>query len=240
MLEVRNLSVTYGKHLALTEVSLDIARGEMVAVLGANGAGKSSLLGSAGGRVRPSGGSIRFKGEDLLSMAPHRRVEEGIAIVPEGRGIFPALTVEENLSLGANPVRARAEAAQKRDEIFRLFPKLEERRKQLAGTMSGGEQQMVAIARALMSNPELLLLDEPSLGLAPIVVQEVFVALERIRDSGMTIMIVEQNARATLKLANRAYLIEAGRIIGSGAASDLRSNPAVIQAFLGGPASKTD
>lgn len=234
MLEIRNLSVTYGKHLALSQVSLEIAKGEMVAVLGANGAGKSSLLGSAGGRVKPSGGTIRFRGQDLLAMPPHRRVEEGIAMVPEGRGIFPGLTVEENLTLGANPVRARTGARAKREEILQLFPKLEERRKQLAGTMSGGEQQMVAIGRALMSNPDLLLMDEPSLGLAPIVVQEVFAALERIRDSGMTIMLVEQNARATLKLANRAYLIEAGRIIGSGAAADLRNDPAVIQAFLGG------
>lgn len=236
MLEVRDLTVTYGKHVALGGVSLEVQAGEMVAILGANGAGKSSLLGAVGGRVRPSGGTIRYQGEDLLALPQHAGVEHGIALVPEGRGIFPGLSVADNLALGARPARARSRAATARDEVFALFPKLAERQRQIVGTMSGGEQQMVAIGRALMSAPELLLLDEPSLGLAPIVVQEVFAALARVRETGLTIVIVEQNARATLALATRAYLIEAGRITGSGPSETLRTDPAVVRAFLGGAA----
>jgi len=234
MLEIENLSITYGKHMALEKVSARVDEGHMVAVLGANGAGKSSLLGAIGGRVKPASGMIRFRGADLLALKAHERVEAGIAMVPEGRGIFPPLTVAENLALGANPVRARKGQAARLDEVFDLFPKLRDRRAQIAGTMSGGEQQMVAIGRALMSNPDLLLLDEPSLGLAPIVVQEVFATLARVRQSGLTVMIVEQNARAALRLADHAYLLEAGRITGSGRAADLRNDPAVAQAFLGG------
>ena len=234
MLEVAGLTIRYGKHTALDAVSLSVATGEMVAILGANGAGKSSLLGAIGGRVRPVAGTIRYQGEDLLALKPHALVERGIALVPEGRGIFPGLTVAENLTLGANPERARANADRARADVLALFPKLAERQRQIVGTMSGGEQQMVAIARALMSAPDLLLLDEPSLGLAPIVVQEVFAALRRIRETGLTLVIVEQNARATLALADRAYLIEAGRITGAGPAETLRTDPAVVRAFLGG------
>jgi len=236
MLDVRDLTIRYGKHVALQDASLSVSKGDMVAILGANGAGKSSLLGAIGGRVRPSGGEIVYKGENLLALKPHELVENGIALVPEGRGIFPGLTVSDNLALGANPVWARKDSATTREEVFALFPKLAERRSQIAGTMSGGEQQMVAIGRALMSQPELLLLDEPSLGLAPIVVQEVFNALGRIRTTGLTILIVEQNARATLDLADHAYLLEAGRISGSGPAETLRNDPAVVRAFLGGAA----
>ncbi|SNT30178.1 aldehyde dehydrogenase family protein [Tropicimonas sediminicola] len=236
MLEVEALTVAFGKHVALDGVSIRVEPGEMVAILGANGAGKSSLLGAVGGRVRPSAGAIRYRGADLLALPQHALVEEGIALVPEGRGIFPGLSVAENLALGARPSRARDKAAATREQIFALFPKLAERLGQVAGTMSGGEQQMVAIGRALMSAPDLLLLDEPSLGLAPIVVQEVFAALARIRETGLTIVIVEQNARATLALADRAYLIEAGRITGSGPAETLRTDPAVVRAFLGGTA----
>ena len=234
MLEVKELTISYGKHVALNGVSIRVDKGEMVAILGANGAGKSSLLGAIGGRVKPARGTIRYQDHDLLSVPQHALVEQGIALVPEGRGIFPGLSVADNLMLGAHPTHARARAAQSRDEVFALFPKLAERQRQLAGTMSGGEQQMVAIGRALMSAPDLLLLDEPSLGLAPIVTQEVFAALERIRATGLTIVIVEQNARATLALADRAYLIEAGQISGSGFAADLRTDPAVVRAFLGG------
>ncbi|WP_172327444.1 ABC transporter ATP-binding protein [Mangrovicoccus sp. HB161399] len=234
MLEIRGLTVAYGKHVALEDASLDVEQGRMVAILGANGAGKSSLLGAIGGRVVPVSGSIRYRGRPLLGMAQHRLVEEGIALVPEGRGIFPALRVEENLRLGAFPARARQCAAERMEEVFALFPKLAERRRQIAGTMSGGEQQMVAIGRALMSKPDLLLLDEPSLGLAPIVTREVFAALARIRATGLTILIVEQNARATLELADHAYLVAAGRIAGSGPAERIKSDPAVIRAFLGG------
>ncbi|MCB1395104.1 MAG: ABC transporter ATP-binding protein [Rhodobacter sp.] len=234
MLEIKDLTLRYGKHTALDGVSAEVGKGEMVAILGANGAGKSSLLGAVGGRVRPASGSIRYQDQDLLALPQHLLVEHGIALVPEGRGIFPAMTVEDNLSLGALPRRAQAGAAARRDEVFGLFPKLAQRRGQIAGTMSGGEQQMVAIGRALMSAPDLLLLDEPSLGLAPIVAQELFAALGRIRAGGLTIMIVEQNAAATLALADRAYLLEAGRIIGAGAAEALRNDPAVAAAFLGG------
>ena len=211
----------------------------MVAILGANGAGKSSLLGAVCGRVPPSGGDILYRGKSLLNMPAHRLVEDGISVVPEGRGIFPAMTVADNLALGALPRRANAAMKARLDDIFSLFPKLEQRRNQIAGSMSGGEQQMVAIGRALMSNPDLLLLDEPSLGLAPIVVKEVFAALSRIRSSGLTILIVEQNARATLDLADFAYLMEVGRISGSGPASQIKSDPAVIRAFLGGTLAET-
>ncbi|MBO6867475.1 branched-chain amino acid transport system ATP-binding protein [Thalassococcus halodurans] len=237
MLNVRNLTVSYGRHVALDGVSIEVTDHEMVAILGANGAGKSSLLNAIGGRVRIGSGTMDYHGLDLTKCSPHELVENGIALVPEGRGIFPGLSVAENLLLGANPKRARAKVDQLQEEVFALFPKLAERRTQIAGTMSGGEQQMVAIGRALMSSPDLLLLDEPSLGLAPIVVQEVFAALKGIRDKGLTIVIVEQNARATLALADRAYLIESGRIIGSGKAEDLKNDPQVVRAFLGGAVS---
>ena len=239
MLEVNDLTVTYGKHVALDAVSIEVKAGEMVAILGANGAGKSSLLGAVGGRVKPAAGMIRFHGQDLLALPQHALVDQGIALVPEGRGIFPGLSVAENLALGGRPAHAVGGARERQDTVFTLFPKLAERRRQIAGTMSGGEQQMVAIGRALMSAPQLLLLDEPSLGLAPIVVQEVFAALARIRTTGLTIVIVEQNARATLALADRAYLIEAGRITGSGPADTLRTDPAVVRAFLGGAPAAT-
>ena len=234
MLEIRDISVAYGKHVAIDTVSLDVKKGEMVAILGANGAGKSSLLGAIGGRVKPASGHITYEGKDVLAFKPHEVVEQGIVMVPEGRGIFPQLSVAENLRLGALPERARKDAGQNLELVETLFPRLAERRAQIAGTMSGGEQQMVAIGRALMSAPKLLLLDEPSLGLAPIVAQEVFAALGKIRETGLTILIVEQNARATLALADRAYLIETGSITGSGAAAELRNDPAVIRAFLGG------
>lgn len=239
MLELKDLTVAYGKHVALDRASLRVERGSMVAILGANGAGKSSLLGAIGGRIRPLSGEILYQGRSLLDLPAHRLVEEGIALVPEGRGIFPGLSVEDNLRLGAIPRRASAGAKARMDEVFALFPKLEQRRNQIAGTMSGGEQQMVAIGRALMSNPDLLLLDEPSLGLAPIVVKEVFAALSRIRATGLTILIVEQNARATLELADFAYLVEVGRISGSGPAAQIKSDPAVIRAFLGGSLAET-
>ncbi|MFT6676126.1 MAG: branched-chain amino acid transport system ATP-binding protein [Sulfitobacter sp.] len=234
MLEVENLTVAYGKHIALDNASISVQAGQMVAILGANGAGKSSLLGAIGGRVRPQSGAIRYNSQSLLDMPAHKLAEHGLALVPEGRGIFPGLSVEENLRLGAIPKRAREGAPETLAEVFNLFPKLAERRSQIAGTMSGGEQQMVAIGRALMSNPEILLLDEPSLGLAPIVVKEVFSALTRIRAKGLTIVIVEQNARATLALADYVYLVEVGRITGSGPAKEIKSNPSVERAFLGG------
>lgn len=239
MLEISNLTISYGKHVALDNVSLNVESGQMVAILGANGAGKSSLLGAVGGRVAPLSGEIKYRGLSLLDLPAHQLVEKGIALVPEGRGIFPTLSVIENLKLGAIPKRAHDGAQAREDRIFDLFPKLAQRRNQIAGSMSGGEQQMVAIGRALMSNPDLLLLDEPSLGLAPIVVKEVFAALSRIQSTGLTLVIVEQNARATLELADYAFLMEVGQISGEGPAKQIKSDPAVVQAFLGGAEKNT-
>ena len=234
MLKLDSLTIRYGKHLALDGVTVTVGAGECVALLGANGAGKSSLLKAVGGLVRPESGEVTLGHVVLSSLPAHRIVTEGVALVPEGRGIFPRLSVEENLVLGANPARARKGEAAQRDRVFDLFPKLAERRRQIAGTMSGGEQQMVAIARALMSNPDYLLLDEPSLGLAPIVTKELFVALGRIRQTGLSILLVEQNVRESLKLADRGYLLEAGRIVGQGPADQLAEDTAVQHAFLGG------
>jgi len=234
MLEISSLSLSYGQHLALNDVSLSVGKGETIVILGANGAGKSSLLKAVAGMVKSAPGSkIMFNGEALTGHPAHEIVGMGIALVPEGRGVFPELTVEENLLLGANPARARAGEKERRARVFELFPKLAERRKQRVGTMSGGEQQMVAIGRALMSAPELLLLDEPSLGLAPIVVGELFNALRRIQDTGVGLLIVEQNVKASLAVADRGYLMEAGRIVGQGTAKDLMNDKAVQRAFLG-------
>jgi branched-chain amino acid transport system ATP-binding protein len=234
MLEARHLSVRYGKHLALDDVSVRVERGECVVILGANGAGKSSLLRGLTTMVPLSGpGRISFFDRDLTKVPSHQVVEHGIAHVPEGRGVFTEMTVDENLWLGTNPMRARDGATARRQEILALFPRLGERLTQVVGTMSGGEQQMVAIARALMSKPDLLLLDEPSLGLAPIVVGELFQALRRIRDGGISILIVEQNVKASLSIASRGYLLEAGRIVGENSAEGLMGDAAVRQAFLG-------
>lgn len=235
MLEVKGLSVAYGQHRALEGAALRVGRGEIVVILGANGAGKSTLLkaisGICEGRVA---GSITLQGTELVGMAPHRIVEEGIALVPEGRGVFGDLTVAENLALGSHPARARDEVQGNMDRVLRLFPKLAERRGQVVRTMSGGEQQMVAIGRAMMSNPALLTLDEPSLGLSPLLSKELFAALKLVRDAGIGILLVEQNARASLAIADRGYLIENGRILQEGRADALRSDPAVQAAYLGG------
>lgn len=234
MLSLENLSVGYGKHMALQSVNLTVDPGETVVILGANGAGKSSLLKAIGGLVPTGKGTdVRFNGNSLTGLAAHKIPERGIALVPEGRGIFPALTVEENLLLGAHCKRAHARETEQQAFIMELFPRLAERRKQIAGTMSGGEQQMVAIGRALMSNPDLLMLDEPSLGLAPVVVGELFEALAKIRDAGVALLLVEQNVKISLELASRGYLLEVGRIVGEGAANDLKNDPAVQEAFLG-------
>jgi acyl-CoA reductase-like NAD-dependent aldehyde dehydrogenase/ABC-type branched-subunit amino acid transport system ATPase component len=234
MLEVRGLSASYGKHSALSGVDLDVKPGEIVVMLGANGAGKSTLLKSIAGLVQPQSGSrVTFDGQDLLALPPHEIVETGIALVPEGRGIFADLTVRENLELGAFARRARAGEAESLARIKSLFPRLAERGPQLARTMSGGEQQMVAIGRALMSAPKLLLLDEPSLGLSPLMCGELFQALARIRDTGVGILLVEQNAKQGLNIADRGYLIETGRIVGQGSAAQLRDDPAVQRAYLG-------
>ena len=234
MLEVAALSHFYGKHQALADVTLDIASGEIVAILGANGAGKSTLLKGIAGLVTPAPGArIRFEGADLAALASHQIVERGIALVPEGRGVFGELTVAENLQLGAYPARARAGETERLARVLALFPRLTERMTQAVRTMSGGEQQMVAIGRALMSNPVLLLLDEPSLGLSPLLSREVFRAMTQIRDSGVSVLLVEQNARASLDIANRVYLIESGRNAGTGSANDMKNNPDIQRAYLG-------
>jgi len=237
MLETRNLSLRYGRHLALNDVSIRIAEGETVVILGANGAGKSSLLKAISGLARAEKGSVvLLDGQSILGTRPHLIPEAGIALVPEGRGVFGDLSVEENLALGANPKRARASEADRNGLIYDLFPRLAERKKQLVRTMSGGEQQMVAIGRALMSNPRFLMLDEPSLGLAPIVVAELFGALRRVKDTGVGLLLVEQNVSISLSVSDRGYLMEAGRIVGENSAEALKTDPAVQQAFLGGTA----
>lgn len=234
MLEIRDLSLHYGPHLALDRISVTVGKGETVVMLGANGAGKSSLLKAAAGLVRPDpGADIRFVGADIAGRPAHLVLEAGIALVPEGRGVFGDLTVEENLALGAYARRARAHERASRELVYGLFPKLADRRRQFVNTMSGGEQQMVAIGRALMSKPDLLMLDEPSLGLAPVVVGELFAALGRVRESGLALLIVEQNVKMSLSIADRGYLLEAGRIVGEDTATGLMNDDAVKRAFLG-------
>ncbi|MFL4993503.1 MAG: ABC transporter ATP-binding protein [Microvirga sp.] len=241
MLEVTNLTVAYGLHRALEQVDLRIGRSEIVVILGANGAGKSSLLKAIAGIV-PSlpGKRITLSGQDLSFLPPHRIVEAGLALVPEGRGIFGDLTVRENLRLGAYPERSRSSEKDILERVLTLFPRLAERLGQTARTMSGGEQQMVAIGRALMSKPDVLLLDEPSLGLSPLMCKELFGALARIRESGVGVLLVEQNARQSLAIADRGYLIETGRIVGEGRAADLRDDPAVRRAYLGGTSNDSE
>jgi branched-chain amino acid transport system ATP-binding protein len=237
MLDAGPLSLHYGKHLALDGVAITVAENETVVVLGANGAGKSSLLKAMAGLVRPTPGArVSFEGKDLVGLPAHLYVAHGIALVPEGRGIFGELSVAENLELGAYAGHARPHEARQRALVFDLFPRLAERQKQIARTMSGGEQQMLAIGRALMSCPRLLMLDEPSLGLAPIVTSELFAALGRIQQTGIALLVVEQNVKASLSIAHRGYLMEAGRITGTGTADALRSDAAVQQAFLGATA----
>lgn len=237
MLEVNSLSLRYGRHLALNDVSIKIAEGETVVILGANGAGKSSLLKAIAGLARPEpDAEIRLDGKSILGTRPHLVPEAGIALVPEGRGVFGDLSVAENLALGANPRRARASEAERRALIYDLFPRLGERKGQLVRTMSGGEQQMVAIGRALMSHPKYLMLDEPSLGLAPIVVTELFGALKRVQETGVGLLLVEQNVSISLSISDRGYLMEAGRIIGENSAEALKTDASVQKAFLGGTA----
>ena len=235
MLSVSGLSVRYGKHLALDGVSLSVGPGEIVVMLGANGAGKSSCLKALGGMVaHMPGAQIRLGSVDLTHMPAHAIVETGLALVPEDRGIFADLSVSENLLLGAYLARARAHEAANLAKVLALFPRLAERMGQLARTMSGGERQMLAVGRALMSHPDVLLLDEPSLGLSPLVCKELFQALGRIKDLGLGVLLVEQNAIQSLAIGSRGYLLANGRIVGEGAAGDLQSDPAVRRAYLGG------
>lgn len=234
MLEVSQLSVRYGKHQALSNVELRVGQGELVVILGANGAGKSSMLRALGGMLKPlPGARARLDDIDLLSLPPHHLVEQGLALVPEGRGVFVELTVRDNLKLGALNRRARHLEDENLARVLELFPRLGERLEQRVGTMSGGEQQMVAVGRAIMSAPKVLLLDEPSLGLSPLMCQELFRAIERIRELGVGVLMVEQNANLSLAIADRGYLIETGRIVGEGPAAQLREDPAVQRAYLG-------
>jgi ABC-type branched-subunit amino acid transport system ATPase component len=234
MLDVNGLSHAYGRHKALDEVSVRLREGEAVAILGANGAGKTTLLNAIAGLIRPLGGSIRFEGKELVGLSPHRTVELGIATVPENRRLFEPMSVIENLNLGAYTARARAGARSTLERIFDLFPRLAERRGQTVRTMSGGERQMVAIGRALMTQPRLLLLDEPSLGLSPRLSGELFAVLARIAgEADVSILMVEQNARRALALADRAYLLALGRIVGEGEADKLAGDSAVARSYLG-------
>jgi branched-chain amino acid transport system ATP-binding protein len=233
MLEISGLSVAYGKHRALDDVKLYVSQREIVVILGANGSGKTSLLKAIAGIVPKSSAIVSLAGLDLQKMRANEIVEAGLALVPEGRGIFGELTVRENLLLGAYAKRARAKEKQNLDRTVSLFPKLAQRMAQAANTMSGGEQQMVAIGRALMSSPDILLLDEPSLGLAPLVCGELFASLGKIREAGIGVLLVEQNAKRSLQIADRGYLIETGRITGEGSATQLRDDPAVQRAYLG-------
>jgi branched-chain amino acid transport system ATP-binding protein len=233
MLSLGNVDAGYGAFQALFGVSMKVDAGEAVAVIGANGAGKTTLLRVISGLLPASAGEMTMEGVRLRAIAPHRIVETGIAHVPESRRLFPRLTVEANLKMGAFIPAARAKFAERLAYVYGLFPRLKERRNQLAGTMSGGEQQMCAIARALMSGPKLVLLDEPSMGLAPVVVAQVFELVRRIRAEGYTVLIVEQNVAQVLKIVDRAYLLEVGRIKASGRAAELLASDDVRRAYMG-------
>ena len=233
MLQMSAVDAGYGSFQALFGVSLKVEAGEAVGVIGPNGAGKTTLMRVISGLIRPRAGSISMQGSDVVRTPAHRIVSLGIAHVPENRRLFARLTVEDNLKMGAFMPEARRRFAERLAFVFDLFPRLNERRAQLAGTMSGGEQQMCAIGRALMSDPKLLLLDEPSAGLAPVVVQQVFELVKRIRASGLTVLIVEQNVQQVLRVVDRAYLLEAGTIRASGSAGEMREDDTIRQAYLG-------
>ncbi len=234
MLELSNITVRYGQHRALENASVKVAKGEIVVILGANGAGKSTLLKAASGICEGVvAGDIRLDGTNLARLSANKIVDAGLALVPEGRGVFPDLTVRENLTLGAYAARARDDEKSTLDRVYSLFPKLAERAKQIVGTMSGGEQQMVAIGRAMMSNPTILTLDEPSLGLSPLLSKELFQNLARVRDLGIGVLMVEQNAKQSLAIADRGYLIENAHVVHEDSAENLMRDPAVQTAYLG-------
>jgi len=233
VLEIRDLDAAYGDIRVLTGVTLSVGPGEIVALLGPNGAGKSTLLNSIAGLLRPRAGAIRFEGEDLNGVHAHLIVERGVALVPEGRRLFGGMTVEENLELGAFANRARATKAAGLERVFALFPDLRERRRQLVRALSGGQQQMVAVGRALMTNPRLLMLDEPSLGIAPRLVRSIMESLIEINRDGVAVFLVEQNVQAALGLAHRGYVLESGRVALQGSAAELLGDPHVRRAYLG-------
>ena len=232
MLEVRALAVAYGGIEAVKGIDIDVKSGELVTLIGANGAGKTTTLKALAGLLRPSAGSVHYNGEDVTGLAACKLVEKRLALVPEGRGVFGRLTIDENLAMGAYTRRDR-EIARDYDRAYALFPRLAERRRQLAGTLSGGEQQMLAIARALMCRPKLLLLDEPSMGLAPLMVQRIFETIRTVAREGVTLLLVEQNAKLALEICSRGYVMESGTIVLADTAAELLTNPQVRHAYLG-------
>jgi len=233
LLEVTGLRVAYGGINAVKGIDLTVQRGELVTLIGANGAGKTTTLKALAGLLHPAAGAIRYEGVDVTGMPAHRLVRRGLALVPEGRGVFPRLTIEENLAMGAYTRNDAAEMRADYDRAYALFPRLAERRRQLAGTLSGGEQQMLAIARAMMSRPRLLLLDEPSMGLAPIMVHRIFETIRQVASEGTTLLLVEQNAKVALEISHRGYVMESGRIVLADEARKLLVNEQVRHAYLG-------
>ncbi len=234
MLEVKNLHVYYGAIHALKGINFHVDEGEIVALIGANGAGKSTTLSTISGLLQPREGSVIFRGEDITMIPAEQTVHKGVVQVPEGRKIFATLTVMENLEMGAYTQRDKKLFKQDLENVFTLFPRLRERQNQLGGTFSGGEQQMLAIARALMSHPSMLLLDEPSMGLSPILVEQIFEIIQNINKQGTSVLLVEQNAQMALSIADRAYVLETGQITLEGSAQEVLHNPSVIEAYLGG------
>ena len=233
-LEVKGLTIAYGRTQAVKGIDITVAQGRVVCLIGANGAGKTSTMRALSGLLRPKSGSVRFFGQDITGQRPHRIAAQGLVQVPEGRQVFAELTVAENLELGAWCVTDRAEIARRRDRVLTRFPRLAERIGQLAGSMSGGEQQMLALGRAMMAAPKVLLLDEPSMGLAPLFVEEIFAIIADLKAEGTTILLVEQNASAALDVADEAYVLETGRIVLHGSAADVGNDPKVAAAYLGG------
>ncbi len=238
MLQIDNLQVSYGGIKALRGINLVVEQNEVVTLIGANGAGKSSTLRAISGLVPPKGGKITYEGEDITRMDAQQVVERGLVMVPEGRRVFPNLTVEENLKIGAYLEKDHAKVRQRMEYTYESFPRLRERHWQPAGTLSGGEQQMLAVGRALMAGPKLLMMDEPSLGLAPLIVRDIFAIIKQLAAEGMTILLIEQNANAALRAAHRGYVMETGSIILSGTGAELLSNQAVRDAYLGQSARK--
>lgn len=233
VLKVENLHVYYGSIHAIKGVSFEVGEGEIVTLIGANGAGKSTTLNTVGGLLKPREGFIEFEGRSILGVAPHKVVNEGMALCPEGRRVFAQLSVKENLEMGAY-TRPASEIPETLETVYEHFPRLKERQSQMAGTLSGGEQQMLAMGRALMSKPKLMMLDEPSMGLAPILVDQIFEIIEALNKAGTTILLVEQNAQMALSIADRAYVLETGRIVNTGTGKDLLNDDSVKKAYLGG------
>jgi len=234
VLQVKDIDVYYGAIHALKKLSLEVEEGSIVTLIGANGAGKTTTLRSISGLLHPKSGTITYKNKDITKVAPEKIVGLGISQVPEGRRVFPSMTVVENLEMGAYLRKDKKAIAQDMEMVYARFPRLKERRKQLAGTLSGGEQQMLAIGRALMARPELMLMDEPSMGLAPLLVKEIFSIIKEINEQGTTILLVEQNANMALSIADKAYVIETGEIVLQGSAQELMNSPEVKKAYLGG------